>query len=205
MTYKTEQEKFWAGEFGDDYVKRSQYKEIVASDLALFSKILTHTRSVSSVIEFGANVGLNLQAVGSLLPNASLSAVEINSEAVKVLKSNENIEVFHRSILDYKPEKQHELTFIKGVLIHISPEELQSVYELLYQSSKRYLCVIEYYNPAPVEINYRGHKERLFKRDFAGEIMDKYQDLKLIDYGFVYHRDNNFPHDDVTWFLMEKP
>ena len=51
---------------------------------------------------------------------------------------------------------------------------------------------------------YRGHEGKLFKRDFAGELLDKYPDLKLIDYGFVYHRDTNFPQDDCTWFLLEK-
>jgi hypothetical protein len=34
--------------------------------------------------------------------------------------------------------------------------------------------------------------------------MKMYPDLKLIDYGFVYHKDSNFPQDDVTWFIMEK-
>ena len=64
--------------------------------------------------------------------------------------------------------------------------------------------VAEYYNPTPVSINYRGHTDKLFKRDFAGEIMDMYPNLKLVDYGFIYHRDDAFPQDDITWFLMEK-
>ena len=51
---------------------------------------------------------------------------------------------------------------------------------------------------------YRGHEDRLFKRDFAGEMMKKFNDLKLVDYGFVYHADCNFPQDDVTWFVLEK-
>ena len=34
--------------------------------------------------------------------------------------------------------------------------------------------------------------------------MDKYPDLKLVDYGFRYHRDNMFPMDDSTWFILEK-
>jgi hypothetical protein len=34
--------------------------------------------------------------------------------------------------------------------------------------------------------------------------MDKYNDLKLIDYGFRYKRDNNFSLDDITWFLLSK-
>ena len=62
----------------------------------------------------------------------------------------------------------------------------------------------EYYNPSPVTIEYRGEKDKLFKRDFAGEMLDKYQDLKLIKYGFIYKRDTTFPQDDITWFLMEK-
>jgi hypothetical protein len=44
----------------------------------------------------------------------------------------------------------------------------------------------------------------MFKRDFAGEMLDKFQDLRLLDYGFVYHRDTQFPQDDVNWFLLEK-
>lgn len=47
-------------------------------------------------------------------------------------------------------------------------------------------------------------KKVLFKRDFAGEMLEKYQDLQLVDYGFVYHGDANFPQDDLTWFLLEK-
>jgi spore coat polysaccharide biosynthesis protein SpsF len=54
-----------------------------------------------------------------------------------------------------------------------------------------------------VEIDYRGHSGKLFKRDFAGEMLDRFPDLKLVSYGFCYHRDE-FPQDDSTWFLMEK-
>ena len=81
---------------------------------------------------------------------------------------------------------------------------LPVAYERLYEASNRYILVAEYYNPSVVEISYRGHSGRLWKRDFAGEMMDKYPDLKLVDYGFIYHRDLAFPADDVTWFLMEK-
>ena len=64
--------------------------------------------------------------------------------------------------------------------------------------------IAEYYNPTPVEVKYRGHDGRLFKRDFAGEMLDRFPDLKLVDYGFNYHRDHNFPQDDGNWFLLEK-
>jgi spore coat polysaccharide biosynthesis protein SpsF len=64
--------------------------------------------------------------------------------------------------------------------------------------------VCEYYNPTPVEVTYRGHEQALFKRDFAGEMLDAFPELTLVDYGFTYHRDPKFPLDDSTWFLMEK-
>ena len=62
----------------------------------------------------------------------------------------------------------------------------------------------EYYNPSPISIEYRGHSNKLFKRDFCDEMLDLYQDLKLKDYGFIYQRDKMFPQDDITWFLLEK-
>jgi pseudaminic acid biosynthesis-associated methylase len=204
MSYKTEQEDFWSGEFGDEYIERNQGEVCIASNTSFFSKILNSTNSISGVIEFGANIGLNLKAIKRLLPNAELSAIEINKKAVSELSKIENINVYHSSILDFQPEAKRDFVLIKGVLIHINPDELKKVYELLYKTSKKYICIAEYYNPTPVEIGYHGHEERLFKRDFAGEIMDQFSDLKLVDYGFVYHRDNNFPGDDITWFLLEK-
>jgi len=51
---------------------------------------------------------------------------------------------------------------------------------------------------------YRDHTDRLFKRDFTGEMLDMFSDLELVDYGFVYRRDPIFPQDDITWFLLEK-
>ena len=90
------------------------------------------------------------------------------------------------------------------MLIHINPDELNNVYDKLVKSCSKYLLVAEYYNPSPVTIPYRGHINRLFKRDFAGEIMDRHPGMKIIDYGFSYRRDPKFPQDDITWFLMEK-
>jgi pseudaminic acid biosynthesis-associated methylase len=101
-------------------------------------------------------------------------------------------------------DRQFDLTFTKGVLIHINPHQLAQVYENLVALSSRYVLVSEYYNPSPVSVSYRGAEDRLFKRDFAGEMMDRFG-LSLVDYGFSYYRDPYFTNDDGTWFLMEKP
>jgi pseudaminic acid biosynthesis-associated methylase len=203
-SYKTEQEEFWAGSFGEEYIKRNQGNELLAANLALFTKMLK-AANPSSIIEFGANIGMNLRALEALLPNANLSAIEINKMACKQLQTDlPNTTVFNQSILEFEPKGNYELALIKGVLIHINPAELPKVYQKLYDTSSRYILVAEYYNPSPVEINYRGHSGRLFKRDFAGEMLNTFEDLRLLDYGFQYHKDPVFPADDITWFLMEK-
>lgn len=205
MTFKTEQEAFWAGEFGNAYIERNQGDALLASNLDFFSKALHATRDVKTCIEFGANIGMNLKALQLLFPSIDLSAIEINTTAAKHLsKVIEPTKIFNSSILDFEPAQKYDLTLIKGVLIHINPDELPQVYDKLFASCSRYLLVAEYYNPAPVAIPYRGHTDRLFKRDFAGEIMDRHPEFQLVDYGFVYKRAPNFPQDDVTWFLMEK-
>jgi len=203
MNTETEQEKFWEGQFGDEYINRN--RKGIASNLSFFSKVFSKTISVNSIIEFGANIGVNLAAIHELCPQAILAAVEINSLAVSELKKHLFIsEIYHESILNFHAKNSYDLVFTKGVLIHINPEKLSNVYDLLYQSSRRYILIAEYYNPKPVEVLYRGHDGKLFKRDFAGELMDKYPDCELVDYGFVYHRDPIFPLDDLTWFLISK-
>lgn len=203
--YKTEQEIFWAGQFGDEYIKRNNNETLKASNIAMFSKILDGIDYVESVIEFGANIGLNLIAIKSLLPKIELSALEINQKAALELQQvAEKITIYHQSILDFIPATKWDFVLIKGVLIHLDPNYLQDVYDTLYQTSNRYICIVEYYNPVPVEISYRGHEGKLFKRDYAGEMLNKFKDLRLLRYGFVYHRDPSFPQDDLTWFLLEK-
>lgn len=203
--FKTEQESFWAGSFGSEYIQRNQGDKLLASNLDFFSKALHLSRDIQSCIEFGANIGMNLKALSLLQPTCDLYGIEINSDAAQELTHvipGEN--VYNTSILEFDTQKLWDLVLIKGVLIHINPDELLAVYDKLVASSNRYLLVAEYYNPAPVAIPYRGHTDRLFKRDFAGEIMDRHPQMKLVDYGFTYHRDPNFPQDDITWFLLEK-
>lgn len=206
MNFKTEQENFWAGDFGTEYMKRNQSDMLLASNLNFFSKALQNAGKVRSCIEFGANLGMNLKALKLMYPAMELHAIEINLDAAQELAQVIPVDhIYHNSIFDWiPPSRSWDLVLIKGVLIHINPDELLHVYDKLVASTRRYLLVAEYYNPEPVSLSYRGHANRLFKRDFAGEIMDRYPEIQLLDYGFVYRHDRNFPQDDITWFLMEK-
>lgn len=205
MTFKTDQEAFWAGEFGDEYSVRNRGEKLLASNLAFFAKALASADKPESCIEFGANVGMNLRALKLLFPGQEQHAVEINAHAAAELGTFlPPTHVHQTSLLDFVPNRGWDLVLIKGVLIHIRPDCLPKIYDALHRAATRYLLVCEYYNPTPVSIPYRGHADRLFKRDFCGEILDCHRDLRLIDYGFAYHRDHDFPQDDITWFLMER-
>ena len=202
--YRTEQERFWAGEFGAGYRDRNAGPELVAANIAFFARILSRTSGVGSVLELGANRGLNLIALRALLPHAKQSAVEINAEACGELRQLGFVDVEEGSLLDDRSRAAADLVLVKGVLIHLNPDELAAAYEAMHRSAAKYVVVAEYYNPTPVAVEYRGHADRLFKRDFAGEMLDRYHDLKLVDYGFAYRRDPVFSQDDITWFLLEK-
>jgi spore coat polysaccharide biosynthesis protein SpsF len=203
--FKTEQEAFWAGEFGDQYINRNTGEKLLASNIHLFSKALKNTGNISSLIEFGANIGMNLKALKILYPDCNLKGIEINQQAAQelqnVIGSNN---VINDSIYHIQMEETFDVVLIKGVLIHLHPEMLELTYQKLYDHAAKYVLIAEYYNPVPVEITYRGHQERLYKRDFAGEFLEKFKDCVLVDYGFVYRRDPAFPQDDVTWFLIKK-
>jgi len=115
----------------------------------------------------------------------------------------DRFQVWRESILNCSNTHEYDLAFTKTLLIHIAPDDLPRAYDVLYKASARYVLVCEYYNPTPVEVEYRGHSGRLWKRDFAGEMLHRYANLRLVDYGFVYRRDP-FTQDDVTYFLLEK-
>ena len=204
--FKTSQEKFWYGEFGDQYSSRVRGEKLLSSYISMHSSILKKIMGIKTIIEFGSNIGINLDAYRTLIPEAHLSAVEINPKAVLELKQNQNInKVYSQSLFDFKVDYQRDLVLIKTVLIHIDPSHLEKVYEILYNTSRKYICIAEYYSPYPDEVEYRGYRDKLFKRDFAGDMLDKFKDLCLtLDYGFIYHRDAIFPLGDVNWFLLEK-
>ena len=203
--YRTEQEAFWAGEFGSAYIGRNASPSLLAANLHFFAVALKAAGAIGSCLELGANVGMNLKAIRLLYPEVVVKGVEINPDAARLLAETIGAaNVRNESIFDYLPAERFDLVLVKGVLIHINPEMLPTAYDRIYQSARRWILIGEYYNPSPVVVPYRGHADRLFKRDFAGDLLDRHPDLSLADYGFAYRRDPAFAQDDITWFLLEK-
>ena len=205
---KTNQAKLWEGSFGDEYTSRNSSESLVASNVHFFSKVLSHTRgSVESVLELGSNSGRNFLALRALIPEVGYTGVEINLNALNELKSfgSPNVTAIHSSIEDYQPEPEStDLVFTKGVLIHLNPTSLIATYRKIYEASKRWILIAEYFNPSPEEILYRGESGALFRRDWASDMMAEFQGLELVSFGFEYSK-GPAPQDNITWFLMEKP
>jgi len=198
-----QQQEHWTGNEGKEYAARSPGD--ATASYVMFRKIQDANPDLDpkSVIEFGAGMGTNLSILPRVWSGIHRTGVEINKDTCLYLA--EHCERMICSPLqDLKPMPQVDLTYTRGVLIHIPKQDLNQVYDLLYHSSKRWIMVAEYYSPKRTMIPYRGKDNLLWKDDFAGQIMDRYQDLKLIDYGFVYYRDPIAPQGDITWFLMEK-
>jgi spore coat polysaccharide biosynthesis protein SpsF len=199
----TDQEQYW--QHNDAYHQRSPGDE--ESNYHFFRKALAKAdlRWNCSILEFGCGTGANLRALKRPFTRPVLTGIEINSEAAKV--ASQDATVYVASIFDPLPieleQSEQDLVITKGLMIHLAPNDLPNAYRALVDTTSRYLLVCEYFSPQPRMIPYRGQDDRLWARDFAGEIIDQHG-LKLVDYGFVSKLDIH-PQDDLTWWLLEKP
>ena len=207
---QNDQERAWRGEHGDAYNRRSPGNE--EANYQLFRQIFGgihgglsgQFRPIDTVLELGAGTGANVRALSRVIPLARFDAVEVNAQACEVLMNSSPCSlVLNFSVLDWKPDRAYDLVLSKGLLIHIAPEDLIQAYDTIHQAARRWILLAEYYNPTRVAIPYRGQNNLLWKADYAGEMLERYPDLHLVDYGFVYRRDR-YPQDDITWFLLEK-
>lgn len=189
-------DELWAGELGNQYNIRNANPAGIINNKALFAKM--SIKDINTALELGCGYGYSLLALKELFPHLELTGVEINKAAFDIAKSY-GITALNKSIYNISLPKKYDLVLTKGILMYVTEEKIYDIYKLLFESSSKYICICEYYNPNTVTIDHRGNA--LYKRDY-GKIMDLYP-LELVDYGFVYHRDK-FPQDDITWFLFKK-
>jgi len=203
-----EQIEFWRGEFGDRYIGRNTSQELFNSNIVFFDKIIRRNKleNIETYIEIGANIGMNIRAINKVCPNWNSFGLEPNGTAFEQLRSvvTQSDNAINRPIQEFNPSRQWDLVLTKTVLIHVTPEDLPNTYKKIATMARNYVLIAEYYNPTPVGIEYRGHINKLFKRDFAGEFISENPDFSLIDYGFTYKGDPVAPQDDITWFLLRR-
>jgi pseudaminic acid biosynthesis-associated methylase len=212
MTKITEQMGKWAGQFGKEYTDRNALSLEEMEALYKRNYGLTRTelnerflqgldRSIR-ILEVGSNVGnqlLCLQKMGF----GDLYGIEVQSYAVELSKSRtERINIIEGSAFDipYK-DGYFDLVFTSGVLIHISSSDISMAMREIHRCTKEYIWGFEYYAENYTEIAYRGHRNLLWKADFARLYLDQFADLESVKEEHLKYLDN----DNVdSMFLLRK-
>ena len=212
MKEDTYQSKKWASEFGKMYTDRNPhtieemdeiYKKqygITRTELNLM--FLNDFDRGIKILEIGSNVGTQLQGLQKI-GFTNLYGIELQQYAVELSKQyTKNVNLIQGSVLDI-PFKDNffDLVFTSGVLIHISPDDIEVAMKEIYRCTKKYIWGFEYYADTYTEISYRGENNLLWKADFAKIFVEKLPDLELIKVKQIKYLSN----DNIDFmFLLQK-
>lgn len=204
----TEQLKFWRGDFGDAYTDRNSSEAAqLRARVAMWAPIMASLVGMPprSILEVGANIGNNLRALRQLT-DAEFFALEPNAKARAILVEEgvvpaANVRDGFAAKIDL-PDGAVDMAFTSGVLIHIHPDDLEASCREIHRVTARYIVCVEYFADRPEEIEYRGHAERLFKRDFGGYWLDLFPQMETVAYGFAWKRLTGL--DNLTWWVFRK-
>jgi|SRR5579863_1984390 len=181
----------WSGEFGREYTLRNWLSADQVD--ALWQKNYGITRSKLSrrflagipldarILEVGCNMG-NQLLILQQLGYSNLYGVDVQSYALEMARARVKKGNFLRASAFELPyeDKYFDLVFTSGVLIHISPQNIQAALNEIHRCAKSYIWGSEYYAPRATEINYRGHSALLWKMDYAKEYLARFADLELV-------------------------
>jgi pseudaminic acid biosynthesis-associated methylase len=199
-----EQQKFWANDYAEDYIKKnSSFNHKLGQES--WEKMLANASEINSILECGCNIGRNIDFLNNVFPNTKKSIIEISVPAYNFVKKNFDIDQsFNGAIIDSDFQTTFDLVFTMGVLIHIHPDDLYANLRRIFDYSAKYILIGEYFNRTPMMIEYQGQKDKLFKRDFGKFLIENF-DVRLVDYGFLWgHVYDDAGFDDVTWWLFQK-
>jgi pseudaminic acid biosynthesis-associated methylase len=191
MAKITKQIEKWQGKFGEEYTARNAISP--AEMDALYEKNYGKTRTELNqsflkamdrsikILEVGSNVGnqlLCLQAMGF----GNLYGIELQSYAVELSKSRtRGINIIEGSAFDIPfKDGYFDLVFTSGVLIHISASDVSNVLREIHRCTRTYIWGFEYYADQYREITYRGHKELLWKANYAKLYLEQFEELKIV-------------------------
>lgn len=168
-----EQEMFWGGSFGDDYLKRNR---VQWTDRIPFWCDVMNTTQARSIYEVGANAAWNLSAIRRGYPHVGLHGCEINAKAaMQAIKCG--FPVANAPALEELAcyDGAFDLVVTSGVLIHVGPEDIDATMRAIVRASNRYVLAVEYADEQEVEVEYRGNAGKLWRRPFGR----MYQDMGL--------------------------
>ncbi|PKP61384.1 MAG: methyltransferase type 11 [Candidatus Altiarchaeales archaeon HGW-Altiarchaeales-1] len=213
MAKKTEQIDKWANVFGKEYTDRNLYNPRELDEFYKKTWGVTRTelneeflsfldKDKTKILEVGSNVGNQLLSL-QLMGFKNLYGIEISKYAVEKSKERtKDINIIYGSAFDLPFKDEYfDLVFTAGVLIHISPNDINYILDEIYRCSKKYIFGFEYYADKYTEIEYRGNKNMLWKANFCQMYLDRFKYLKLVKEKKLKYVDN----DNVdSVFLIEK-
>lgn len=189
---ETNQTKIWQGKFGKDYTSRNVYKSLEDHNQSyiefygktkddLNKEILFNLPKNLKILEIGSNVGYQLASL-QRFGFANLFGIEIQRECVEVSKKLwKNIDIIQASGFDIPfKDNYFDLVFSNNVLIHISPNDIDTVMSEMYRVSSKYIYGFEYFSENYESVDYRGEKNLLWKTDFENLFLNKFTNLKSI-------------------------
>lgn len=173
------QEEFWRGDFGVAYTARN--RPDWRARIPFWRDILAKT-DAHSVLDVGTNAGWNLRALRQIDPMLSLWGVDVNQAAIQEA-ADAGLSVAEASIFDLADLSfgQFDLVATSGVLIHVSPADIERAMAEIVSASRRYVLAVEYAAEMEEEVPYRGHSERLWRRPFGS--MYEAMGLKMVAEG----------------------
>ncbi len=189
-------EDFWAGKFGQDYTQRNQVDPSTRVD---FWQSAVEYCAPATVLEIGCNRGHNLAAIQMVDRSIELFGVDVNANAVEEARQ-QGFEVQRakaNAIAGLFEQGSMDLVFTAGVLIHIPPEDLETVMRSIVAVSAKYVLAVEYAAEQEEEMEYRGHAGKLWRRPF-GQLYEQLG-LRLLAVGDA----GGF--DQCEFWLLEKP
>ena len=196
-----EQLDAWKGEFGKAYTDRNVVDW--QSRQPAFHYMLDGL-PIHRVLEAGCNRGHNLIALKHILEEDSeVVGIEPNPYALAIAQSvvlGSDVSegnIFSIPFLD----DSFDLVFTAGVLIHISLNELPHAMAEIYRVSRRYIMAVEYFSESEEVIDYRGHSNLLWKRDFPAHYKSLFPDLAIIRSGY-WGVGETF--ERANWWMFEK-
>lgn len=184
---RSKQELFWKGNFGDAYSSRNSididqvYEDTFGVTRTDLNQIfLKGIKKNTKILEVGCNQGLQLDVLYKM-GFKNLHGIDINDDALKIAKKKKYLNVQKASIFELPfKDKSFGLVFTSGVLIHISPKDLGKVLTEIFRVSKRYIWGFEYFSKDLKEIQYRGHKDKLWKQNFVKRFRYYFPELKIM-------------------------
>lgn len=193
--------ELWTGEFGDEYTRRAQSS--VAARLNLWRTLLPD--GCRSVLEVGANIGANLEAIGRI-SDCELYATEPNDLAREELVNAgfvqpANVTADFADKLSW-PDEIADLAITSGLLIHIATDKLLPSMKEIHRCARRWIISAEYFSPTDEMIPYRGKRDALWRRDYGSLWLDNFPDLTCHAAVFAWKRMTGL--DNLTCWVMEK-